>query len=148
MRLFDFECCCHLCTVQVQTSNFRAREIANLEIKWFLLAKLFWPTVRKKCSSNQEKLLKFKIVSGFRNMQEKLEKANLCKLLIVKKWVSFNFAGSQNILICWRRLSKSNVNMSGCKKWNLKSRDLLREKNRYKVINVVWKYFYHRSLKF
>ena len=25
-----------------------------------LLSKLFWPTVRKKCSSDREKLLKFK----------------------------------------------------------------------------------------
>ena len=25
VRLFDFECCCHLCTVQVETGNFRER---------------------------------------------------------------------------------------------------------------------------
>jgi hypothetical protein len=57
-----------------------------------LLPKLFWPTVRKNCSSDREKLLKleaegrefaknlrsqleFKLekLLGFRNMQEKLE---------------------------------------------------------------------------
>ena len=32
---------------------------AVAEKKCILLPKLFWPTVRKKCSSNGEKLLKF-----------------------------------------------------------------------------------------
>ena len=30
---------------------------------WYLLPKLFWPTVRKNCSSDREKLLKFEAES-------------------------------------------------------------------------------------
>ena len=37
-------------------------------INGILLPKLFWPTMKKNCSSDRKKLL------GFRNMQEKLEK--------------------------------------------------------------------------
>ena len=32
----------------------------SLQLDWYLLPKLFRPTLRKKCSSDQEKLLKFK----------------------------------------------------------------------------------------
>ena len=32
---------------------------ANISINGILLPKLFWPTVRKNCSSDREKLLKF-----------------------------------------------------------------------------------------
>ena len=69
----------------------------SYDINGILLPKLFWPTVRKNCSSDREKLLKFeaegqefakflrsleqfkleKKILGFRNMQEKLEKSNL-----------------------------------------------------------------------
>ena len=35
---------------------FESFQVTNTGI---LLPKLFWPTVRKKCSSDQEKLLKF-----------------------------------------------------------------------------------------
>ena len=37
------------------------RFFSGLEIEWngILLSKLFWPTVRKKCYSDREKLLKF-----------------------------------------------------------------------------------------
>ena len=33
--------------------------LTDFERNGILLPKLFWPTVRKKCSSDQEKLLKF-----------------------------------------------------------------------------------------
>ena len=39
-----------------------------------LLPNLFWPTVRKKCSSNQEKLLKFEAEGReFENVLRSLE---------------------------------------------------------------------------
>ena len=34
-------------------------EISKIDENGILLPKLFWPTVRKKCSSNREKLLNF-----------------------------------------------------------------------------------------
>ena len=36
-------------------------EFKNKEKNGILLPKLFWPTVRKKCSTDREKLLKFKV---------------------------------------------------------------------------------------
>ena len=36
-----------------------AKSVSNISRNGILLPKLFWPTVKKNCSSDQEKLLKF-----------------------------------------------------------------------------------------
>ena len=44
-----------LCTKKRQKSRYKVKKNNNV----ILLPKLFWPTVKKKCSSDREKLLKF-----------------------------------------------------------------------------------------
>ena len=39
--------------------NKKGQKVSNKDSNGILLTKLFWPTVRKKCSSDREKLLKF-----------------------------------------------------------------------------------------
>ena len=41
----------------------------SCETNGILLPKLFWPTVRKNCSSDREKLLKFEAFSGKLNLE-------------------------------------------------------------------------------
>ena len=43
----------------IHTQYFSSQRSDNLSENSILLTKLFWPTVRKNCSSDREKLLKF-----------------------------------------------------------------------------------------
>ena len=40
-------------------NTFQLHSYQNLLVNGILLPKLFWPTVRKNCSSDREKLMKF-----------------------------------------------------------------------------------------
>ena len=46
--------------IQIEENSDKFRQIKEIRKNGILLPKLFWPTVRKNCSSDQEKLWKFK----------------------------------------------------------------------------------------
>ena len=56
--------------------------------KWYFLSKLFWPTVRKNCSSDRDKLLKFEN-----------EGRGICKLVEITRTIYSNSERSEQFVV-------------------------------------------------
>ena len=98
----------------IQNSTFKLQKISKLPMprtlvnNGILLPKLFWPTVRKNCSSDREKLLKFetegrefaKLLRSLAQFIQTVQWKQVRTIFEAKCFFNYNFSNRMFFLTC------------------------------------------------